>query len=150
MSKELIDFLTEQAKVEDDGAKICRYAGKMLAQSRARSDAFRIAALRITELEEAARRWYQPDGSFILLTPEQVVEKRKAAAARIAELEGVVREVIELAPLNECADYGIWCVFCGVRQTQVREYSHKYEVKHKPDCWMVRAAALTPPTKETP
>lgn len=51
------------------------------------------ARARIADLEEAARRYFNADGSVsLMVSAEAVVEARKAAALRIAELEAQVRE----------------------------------------------------------
>lgn len=64
-------------------------------------------------------------------------------AKRVAELEGLVGEVLKDPPVNHCADYGDWCHFCAARPKKVRPFvdCNDYETKHTPDCWVVRAKA---------
>lgn len=46
----------------------------------------RAAAERIRVLGELATRWYQPDGTFIVLPEEEVIAKRKHAALMLGVL----------------------------------------------------------------
>jgi len=79
IDKDIMEFLNEQARSEDEGAKICRYAGKLLAMSQARSAKLRAAAERIRVLGEeveAARRCLT---DAALTTPEYNAERNALA-----------------------------------------------------------------------
>lgn len=43
-------------------------------------------ATKLAEYKDRARRWYLPDGSFVKLTEDEVIEKRKQAAKDLVEL----------------------------------------------------------------
>ena len=59
-------------------------------------------AARIAALEAESRKWYLPDGSFeILPTAEDVIERRKEAAARIATMGAEVAELRQRAERAE-------------------------------------------------
>ncbi len=72
-------------------------------------------AARIADLEEAARRYFNADGSVsLMVSAEAVVEARKAAALRIAELEAQVREQREALKVAGDALRWLVNVVCGV------------------------------------
>lgn len=54
---------------------------------------------RLVEARHEARRWYLPDGTFETLgSPEEVVERRKAAAAELARLRAEMDALIARWP----------------------------------------------------
>jgi HD-like signal output (HDOD) protein len=60
---------------------------------------------RLAELEEVARRWYLPDGSFeTLANCEEVTLRRQAAARHIADLTAMLRRALsQIEPTSETA-----------------------------------------------
>lgn len=61
---------------------------QLIDRAQEAADRIEADAARIAELEEKACRFYHADGSYeVLESPEAVVEKRKEAARRLADME---------------------------------------------------------------
>ena len=55
-------------------------------------------------------------------------------------LSDLVREILDEPPLNQCADEGTYCVFCGAEWSDVRAFlGREPAITHDADCWINRA-----------
>lgn len=66
---------------------------------------------------------------------ERMPVDKHADENQTAVLRELVREVIDLPPVNHCADDGDTCMFCAASWG----YFPFPPTKHSPDCWLARA-----------
>lgn len=58
------------------------------------------------------------------------------------EANKLIQEILDDHPINRCADEGEWCLLCGSSKTKDRGSYGSYDIVHRKDCWLVRAATL--------
>jgi hypothetical protein len=80
------------------------------------------ADIELTRLRSLATRWYLADGTFKTLPEEEVIQRRKAAAVTLKEIDRL-REVLatdHIALVNESFDIGGWETLSPNEKSMVR------------------------------